>query len=727
MARFKKCTKKDISVLLETSSDSIVEESDKSYVPKKNTDNDSFDLSDSDSIFENNKLLLQTNALQKEQASLRLKLRRSTEQSMYKIDTESEDEKPKRLTRNTKRHLKSLHDENRMSHKNARIIKLPKRYSDYKCSSKSQVSVLQRDQINYNEKKLLLDSFDTINIRKKEINKHVVKSDDSDCNCIYFPKTSSTKSRSKLNKQNHICSIENINDNTAPKVHRTKSKYTFLSVDEELKKVVDKVSPNDKIYLETDARQNISFEDTPKTSRIQKSTRKSILNISNQYESIYKDENKTDKVEVIHKVGKNLSIKTNQRNEAIDSLVVQNDLSTPKISILKQSTLKPSMKMRADILIKPVTPLQEIRTKLHVSAVPKSLPCREEEFNNIYTFLESKLMDNSGGSIYINGVPGTGKTATVNEIVKCLKRSVEKGKLNRFDFVEINGMKLSEPRQAYVQILKQLSGKVVTWEQAYNMLEKKFNSNAKRPMTLLLVDELDLLCTKRQDVIYNLLDWPTKASARLVVITIANTMDLPERVLMGRVTSRLGLTRVTFEPYNYKQLYEIILIRLKNTDIFENEIIQLIARKVSAVSGDARRALDICRRVAEITETRNNTTVSVQDVNEALSEMIINPKVQAIKHCSKFEQIFLQAVCVEVKRIGVEEVCFMNVYRQFESLCSFDGYKIPNITQTLDICAKLGDYRLLICEYASNDIHKKILLNVSKDELHYALQKIDFD
>ncbi|XP_011056224.1 PREDICTED: origin recognition complex subunit 1 isoform X2 [Acromyrmex echinatior] len=661
--------------------------------------------------------------IEREQASLRLKLRRSTEQSMYKIDTESEDEKSKRLTRNTKRHLKSLHNENQMSRKDARIRKLPKRYSDYKCSFKSQVSVLQRDQINYNKKKLLLDSFDTINIRKKETNKHVVKSDDSDCICIDFiPKTSSTKSRSKLNKQNHIYSIEDIN-NTTPKVHRTRSKYTFLSVDEELKKV----SPNNKTYLEIDARQNISFEDTPKTSRIQKNTRKSILNISNQYESIHKGENKTDKVEVIHKVGKNLSIKTNQRNEAIDTLVVQNDLSTPKMNVLKQSTLKPSMKMRADILAKPVTPLQEIRTKLHVSAVPKSLPCREEEFNNIYTFLESKLMDNSGGSIYINGVPGTGKTATVNEIVKCLKRSVEKGKLNRFDFVEINGMKLSEPRQAYVQILKQLSGKVSTWEQAYNMLEKKFNSSAKRPMTLLLVDELDLLCTKRQDVIYNLLDWPTKASARLVVITIANTMDLPERVLMGKVTSRLGLTRVTFEPYNYKQLYEIILIRLKNTDIFENEIIQLIARKVSAVSGDARRALDICRRVAEITETRNNTTVSVQDVNEALSEMIINPKVQAIKHCSKFEQIFLQAVCVEVKRIGVEEVCFMNVYRQFESLCSFDGYKTPNITQTLDICAKLGDYRLLICEYASNDIHKKLLLNISKDELHYALQKINFD
>lgn len=92
--------------------------------------------------------------------------------------------------------------------------------------------------------------------------------------------------------------------------------------------------------------------------------------------------------------------------------------------------------------------------------------------------------------IYVSGVPGTGKTATVNEVVKCLKHSVEKCKLDQFDFVEINGMKLSEPRQAYVQILKQLSGKTLTWEQAYNALEKRFNSNVKSLMTLLLVDEV---------------------------------------------------------------------------------------------------------------------------------------------------------------------------------------------------------------------------------------------
>lgn len=64
---------------------------------------------------------------------------------------------------------------------------------------------------------------------------------------------------------------------------------------------------------------------------------------------------------------------------------------------LKHGALTPSVKRRTKVLAKPVTPLQEARMRLHVSTVPKSLPCREEQFNDIYTFLESKLMDNSGG------------------------------------------------------------------------------------------------------------------------------------------------------------------------------------------------------------------------------------------------------------------------------------------------------------------------------------------
>lgn len=40
-------------------------------------------------------------------------------------------------------------------------------------------------------------------------------------------------------------------------------------------------------------------------------------------------------------------------------------------------------------------------------------------------------------------------------------------------------------------------------------------------------------------MMYNLFDWPTRRHARLVVLTIANTMDLPERIMINRVASRL--------------------------------------------------------------------------------------------------------------------------------------------------------------------------------------------
>ncbi len=54
------------------------------------------------------------------------------------------------------------------------------------------------------------------------------------------------------------------------------------------------------------------------------------------------------------------------------------------------------------------------------------------------------------------------------------------------------------------------------------------------------MDELDQLVTPKQDVIYNFFNWPTLVGSKLVVIAVANTMDLPERVMTGRVRSRLG-------------------------------------------------------------------------------------------------------------------------------------------------------------------------------------------
>lgn len=65
--------------------------------------------------------------------------------------------------------------------------------------------------------------------------------------------------------------------------------------------------------------------------------------------------------------------------------------------------------------------------------------------------------------MYVSGVPGTGKTATVHEVMRCLQHAAEVDQVPAFRFVEINGMKMTDPHQAYVQIL-QVSWSRGCWE-----------------------------------------------------------------------------------------------------------------------------------------------------------------------------------------------------------------------------------------------------------------------
>ncbi|KAH7030798.1 P-loop containing nucleoside triphosphate hydrolase protein [Microdochium trichocladiopsis] len=259
------------------------------------------------------------------------------------------------------------------------------------------------------------------------------------------------------------------------------------------------------------------------------------------------------------------------------------------------------------------SPFQIARAQLHVASVPTSLPCRESEFSVVYSHLEAAITDGSGACIYISGTPGTGKTATVREVVSRLDEAVQAEELDDFIFVEINGMKITDPHQSYSLLWEALRGQRVSPSQALDLLEREFNHpSPRRVPCVVLMDELDQLVTKNQSVMYNFFNWPGLRHSRLIVLAVANTMDLPERTLSNKISSRLGLTRITFPGYNHEQLMKIIQSRLEGVpgNIVESDAVQFASRKVAAVSGDARRALDICRRAVELAEAENKDSTS---------------------------------------------------------------------------------------------------------------------
>lgn len=341
------------------------------------------------------------------------------------------------------------------------------------------------------------------------------------------------------------------------------------------------------------------------------------------------------------------------------------------------------------------SPFQTARSKLHVSAVPTSLPCREDEFASVYSHLEAAITEGTGACIYISGTPGTGKTATVREVVAQLNASVMADEIDDFIFVEINGMKVTDPHQSYSLLWEALKGDRVSPSHALDLLEREFNHpSPRRVPCVVLMDELDQLVTKNQSVMYNFFNWPGLRHSKLIVLAVANTMDLPERTLSNKISSRLGLTRITFPGYNHDQLMKIIQSRLEGVpgDIVDSDAIQFASRKVAAVSGDARRALDICRRAVELAESdsqsavpntpsksgkgekisKNAGRVTIATVKRAINEATTSPLQQYLRGLPLSSKILLAALLARTRRSGIAESILGDVLDEARRMAKMD-------------------------------------------------------
>lgn len=110
---------------------------------------------------------------------------------------------------------------------------------------------------------------------------------------------------------------------------------------------------------------------------------------------------------------------------------------------------------------------------LHMSVIPASLPCRTVELNSLQNYLMSGLRDRKQlRPLYISGMPGTGKTATVTAAVNALKDLVKRKELEDFRFIEINCLMLKHPLDAYTALWRGLSGSHTSSKTALQNLNK---------------------------------------------------------------------------------------------------------------------------------------------------------------------------------------------------------------------------------------------------------------
>ena len=64
--------------------------------------------------------------------------------------------------------------------------------------------------------------------------------------------------------------------------------------------------------------------------------------------------------------------------------------------------------------------ISEVKEALHVSIVPPTVSCREDEQKRVLEFLKQCIEQEKAASLYVCGCPGTGKSLSIEKVKQAL-------------------------------------------------------------------------------------------------------------------------------------------------------------------------------------------------------------------------------------------------------------------------------------------------------------------
>ncbi|KAF7938034.1 hypothetical protein BELL_0011g00180 [Botrytis elliptica] len=244
------------------------------------------------------------------------------------------------------------------------------------------------------------------------------------------------------------------------------------------------------------------------------------------------------------------------------------------------------------------------------SSEPGRLVGRETEKGELKTFVQNCVDKTSGGCIYVSGPPGTGKSAMINEVTTEYEESTTLHK------TYVNCMSMKTSKDLYGILLESYCGEEVVLDgDEEKTLQDMFVLRKKtKDVYLITLDEIDHILTLDLEILYKLFEWSLQKSSRLILIGIANALDLTDRFLPRLKARNLQPQLLPFLPYTALQIKTVIMTRLKSlvpTDsatpnfvpFLHPAAIELCSRKVASQTGDLRKAFDICRRAIDLIET----------------------------------------------------------------------------------------------------------------------------
>ena len=290
------------------------------------------------------------------------------------------------------------------------------------------------------------------------------------------------------------------------------------------------------------------------------------------------------------------------------------------------------------------------------SAAPGPLIGREDERKELEKFIEAGIASKAGRCMYVSGPPGTGKSALVSEVFQTYKSS------EGIRTAYVNCMSAKCSNDVYGRLLEELVDNDYEMEQdPIVQLKALFLSTSKAANCTYLVtlDEIDHLLTLDLEILYTLFELSLHRSSRLVVVGIANALDLTDRFLPRLKARNVKPKLLPFLPYTAPQIAAVLTTKLKSLsttgDAAQSDYIpflhpaaiQLCSKKVASQSGDLRKAFDIARRAVDLVEmeTKQNYQLDLS-LQKSPSKRPLgeNPNLSSPTCCTPSLAVFLSAL-----------------------------------------------------------------------------------
>ena len=328
------------------------------------------------------------------------------------------------------------------------------------------------------------------------------------------------------------------------------------------------------------------------------------------------------------------------------------------------------------------------------------LPCREQEQEQIKNYIKEGLEINGNyNSLYIAGMPGTGKTACVKRVIEILENEFKNKKNMFFTTLFLCGTEYPFINKIYKTIYQFIfSNKRKIRKKRYALLINNFFCDRNKANIchlndpsnshiILVIDEIDFLINKNQTFLYNLFNWSSYENSKLIIITISNTLDFPNR-LLPKIQSRMGKNKIMFKPYNKDQLSTIVESKGIDFNHFSPDAIKLCCMKVSAINGDLRRTIQILLRAKELYNMDNTSKSKKKKIEKnyilKACEDLFNSKLKKVMISLQIcEKIILCSILFSIKDVNNNKV---NVGHLYEKIDMFFGkYNDTNKKEEIEL------------------------------------------